>query len=98
MSSVWIAREANPLEDSHGRKGTSVFHGQTNILISGPGLDVLQKSGRDPYAVCLRGIGTNAIFCGDCYSWVHRDEVLQLGPQEMKCNLWSFKAWSQLKV
>ena len=39
---------------------------KANVLISGPGLDVLQKSGKDPCGVCLKVVGTNSIFCGRC--------------------------------
>ena len=46
--------------------------GKTKDLISGLGLDVLQKSGKDPYAVCLKGVGTDSIFCGGCSNWVHK--------------------------
>ena len=48
----WIAegtaREADCREDQHGRNGASGKHGQTKVLISGPGLDELQKSGKGP--------------------------------------------------
>ena len=49
-----ITREADPPEDQHGRKGTSGQHGQNKVLISGPGLDMLQESGKDPCGVCLK--------------------------------------------
>ena len=45
---------------------------KTKVLLSGPGLDVLQKSGKDPCGVGLKGIGTNSIFCGGCSSWIHK--------------------------
>ena len=53
-------------------KGLRVNMGKTKVLISGPNLDVLQKSGKYPCAVCLKGVGTNSIFCGGCSSWVHK--------------------------
>ena len=72
----WItggtARETHPLEDQHWRKGTSDQHEQNKVLISGPGLHVLQKPSKDPCAMCLKGIGTNFIFCYGCSSWVHK--------------------------
>ena len=43
--------------------------GKTNVMISWPGLDVLQKSGKDPCDVSLNGAGTDAIFCG---GWIHK--------------------------
>ena len=64
-----IAREAGPLEDQHG-KGLRVNMGKTKVLISLLGLDVLQKSGKDPCGMCLNGVGTNSIFCGGCFSWI----------------------------
>ena len=53
-------------------KGLQVNMGETKLLISGPGLHVLEKSGNDICAVCLKGIGTNSIFCGEFSSWVHK--------------------------
>ena len=45
-------------------KGLRVNMGKTKALISGPGLNVLQKSGKDPCSMCLKGVGTYSIFCG----------------------------------
>ena len=42
------------------------------IMGRGPGLNVLQKSSKDPCGMCLKGIGANSIFCDDCSSWVHK--------------------------
>ena len=53
-------------------KGLWVNMGKTKVLISGPGIDVLQKSGKDPCGVCLKGVGTNSSFCGGCFSWSHK--------------------------
>ena len=53
-------------------KGLPVNMGKTKVLISGPGLDVLQKSRKDPWDVCLKGVGTNSIFCCGCSSWIHK--------------------------
>ena len=53
-------------------KGLRVNMGKTKDLISGLGLDVLQKSGKDPCGVCVKGVGTNSIFCGGCSSWIHK--------------------------
>ena len=33
---------------------------------------MLQKSGKDPCAVLLKGVSTNSIFYGGCSSWVHK--------------------------
>ncbi len=53
-------------------KGLRVNMGKTKIMISGPGLNVLQKTGKHPCAVCLRGVGTNSILCTGCSCWVHK--------------------------
>ena len=45
-------------------KGLRVNMGKTKFLISGPGIDVLQKFGKDACGVCLKGVGTSSIFYG----------------------------------
>ena len=54
------------------RKGLWVNMGKTKIMVSGPNLDLLKKSGKDPCGVCQTGVGRNAIFCGGCLSWIHK--------------------------
>ena len=54
------------------RKGLRVNMGKTKIMVSGPNLDLLKKSGKDPCGVCQTGVGRNAIFCGGCLSWIHK--------------------------
>ena len=40
---------------------------------SGINLDVLKKSEKYPYGVCLTGVGSlNAILCDGCERWVHK--------------------------
>ena len=53
-------------------KGLQVNTGKSKVPISGPGLNVLQKSGKDPYGVCLKGVCTNFIFCGGFSTWIHK--------------------------
>ena len=53
-------------------KGLRVNMGKTKIMVSGPQMDVLRKSGKYPCAVCLTGTRRNAIFCTSCASWVHK--------------------------
>ena len=53
-------------------KGLWVNFGKTKVLISRLGLDVLQKPNKGPCAMCLKGVGTNSIFCGNCSCWVHK--------------------------
>ena len=71
-------------------KGLWVNMGKTKVLISGPGLDVLPKSGKDPCSMCLKGVGINSIFCGGCSSWFL--------PQEMQSHPWPSEIWCQLQV
>ena len=61
-------------------KGLQVNMGKTKVLISGPGLDVLQKSCKDPCAVCLKGVGTNSILHGGCSIWVQEKYSGTSGP------------------
>ena len=42
-------------------KGLRVNIGKNNVLVSGQGLNGLQKSGKDPCGMCLKGVGTNPI-------------------------------------
>ena len=42
-------------------KGLRVNMGKTKVLISGLGHDMLQKSDKDSYAVCLKDVGRNSI-------------------------------------
>ena len=53
-------RSWSPLEDQHRREGTLGQPGQN--LISGPGLDVLQKSGKEPCGLCLKGVQAQTPF------------------------------------
>lgn len=53
-------------------KGLRVNMGKTKILVSGPQLDLLKKTGKYPCAICLTGTGSNAILCSGCSSWVHK--------------------------
>ena len=45
---------------------------KTNIMVSGLDLDLLKKFGKDPYGVCQKGVGSNAISCGGCLCWIHK--------------------------
>ena len=55
------------------KKGLRVNMGKTKIMESGINLDVLKKSGKYPYGVCLTGVGsTNPILCDGCERWVHK--------------------------
>ena len=41
-------------------------------MICGTGLDLLQRSGEFPCAICHTGVGSNSIFCNGCKCWVHK--------------------------
>ena len=45
----------------------------TKFLVSGLGHDVLEKSGKYPYAVWCSGVGNNSILCSPCMLWVHKE-------------------------
>ena len=67
------------------KKGLRVNAGKTKIMICGTGLDLLQRSGELPCAVCHTGVGSNSIFCNGCKHWVHkkcsgRAQAFEKGP------------------
>ena len=67
------AGKGKDMEDSDGEKGLRMNMGKTKIMESGINLDVLKKSGKYPYGVCLTGVGrTYAILCGGYERWVHK--------------------------
>ena len=45
---------------------------KTKIMVSGLGLDLLQKFGKNSCGVCQKGVGSNAIPCGGCLCWIHK--------------------------
>ena len=53
-------------------QGLRINMGKTKVLIAGVGLNVLQKSGKDPFGMCLKGIRTNSILCDGCSSWINK--------------------------
>ena len=52
-------------------KGLHVNMTKTKFMASGPGLDILQDSGKFPCAVCRTGVGRSSIRCSKCNLWVH---------------------------
>ena len=52
--------------------GIWVSMSKTKALISGLGLDMLQKSDKETCAEGLKGVGANSIFCVGCSSWVNK--------------------------
>ena len=69
-------------------KRLQVNMGRTKVLIPGPGLNVLQKSGKTPVACVSRA---SAQFC---FLWW----LFQLDPQEMQWHPWLSEVWCQLQV
>ena len=53
-------------------KGLRVNMKKTNFMVSGVDLDVLQKSGNYPCAVCCKSVGNNSTECLQCKLWVHK--------------------------
>ena len=45
---------------------------KTKFMVSCVDLDVLQKSGKYPCAVCCKGVGNDSIECSQCKLWVHK--------------------------
>ena len=41
------------------KKGLRMNMEKTKIIVSGINLDLLEKSGKDPYGICLTGVGSN---------------------------------------
>ena len=56
--------EADPLEDSNARKGTSDQHGQNEGPDIWDGVRCASEVQQRP--LCLKGVCTNSIFCGGC--------------------------------
>ena len=47
--------------------------GKTTIMMGGSDLDLLKRSGKVPWGVCQKGVGSNAILsCGGCLRWIHK--------------------------
>jgi hypothetical protein len=53
-------------------KGRRVNMTKTNLMVSGPGLDVLRDSGAFPCDVCRSSVRENSIQCSQCNLWVHK--------------------------
>ena len=66
-----LLQKVQTWKDAMEDKGLRINMGKTKIMISGPKLDLLKKSGQDPCAVCLKGVGSNSMQCGGCSLWVH---------------------------
>ena len=60
--------------------GLQVNMGNTKVMVSGLDLDLLKKFGKYPCSVCQRGVGSNAISCGDCLCWIHKKSNGIKGP------------------
>ena len=40
--------------------------------MSGINLDLLKESGKDPFGVCQRGVGSNASLFDESMCWIHK--------------------------
>ena len=58
-------------KDGLESKGLHVDMTKTKLMAFGLGLDILQDSGKFPYAVCRRGVSRSSIRCSKCNLWVH---------------------------
>ena len=54
------------------KMGLQLNMGKTILMVSGLDLGHLNKFGKDLCGVCQKGVGSNAISCGDCLCWVHK--------------------------
>ena len=53
-------------------KGLTVNVGKTKVMYCVARSGQVEKSGKWPCAVCLKGVETNSIKCGSCKQWVHK--------------------------
>ena len=53
-------------------KGLVVNTNKTKVMLSAAGSGEVEPSGRNPCAVCRRGVGSNSIKCTMCLLWVHK--------------------------
>ena len=79
------------------KKGLRVNMGKTKIIVSGMDLDLLKKSGKEPFGLCHNGVGSNAFFCGGCLCWIHKRCSGIKGPlrpdPDFRCARCLGKAW-----
>ena len=60
------------MESEIEKTGLRVNMGKTRIMVSGLDLDLVKKSGKDPWGVCQKGVGSNSISCGGCLFLIHK--------------------------
>ena len=53
-------------------KGLMVNMGKTKIMIGGKNLHSLRDSGKHPYGVCRKVVGSNSVLCCGCQLWIHK--------------------------
>ena len=53
------------------RRGMKVNVAKTKVMVTGKKAEVI-RSGRDPCAVCGKGVGRNSILCTVCDFWCHK--------------------------
>ena len=52
-------------------KGLRVNTRKTKVMISSREHKPLNKTGKHPCGVCLKGVGSNSILCPECKHWIH---------------------------
>ena len=72
------------------KKDLGMDMGKTKIMV-----DLLKKSGKDPCGVCLTGVGSNSIFCGGCFCWIHKNAVALRAPCDLTLTSDVPDAWEQ---
>ena len=63
-------QEKTNMEDQDGRKGSLDQQGQNQD----PDICIRSLT----CGMCLKGVGTNSIFCGGCSSWIPKNSVVSL--------------------
>jgi len=53
-------------------KGLKLNIGKTKVMKCAVQSGQLEKSGKYPCAICLKGVGANSIKCKSCEQWVHK--------------------------
>ena len=61
--------------------------GKTKIMVGGLDLDLLKRSGKVPFGVCQKGVGSNAILsCVACLRWIHKKcSDIKASPPDFRC-------------
>ena len=69
---IGLRRKLTVWKEKLEKKGLRVNILETKVMICGNNMDTLTDSGKFPYSVCRKGVGSNSILCEGCSHWVHR--------------------------